>query len=105
MPATAIRGGQIKDGSIQRVDVDVTTPGQSLIRKALQGAGMALTSDGADSGTGDVTMALDQTGSNPVTTFYIGSRMRLVAMATGGKIETMDGSNNWHTRVEWTEAT
>jgi hypothetical protein len=55
MAVTVVRGAQVKDGTIQRVDVDVTTVGQSLIRKALGGTGISLVSTGADAGTGDVT--------------------------------------------------
>jgi hypothetical protein len=58
MAATVVRGAQIKDGTIQRADVDVGTVGQALITKALQGSGIAITSTGADAGTGDVTVNL-----------------------------------------------
>lgn len=57
MPATVIRGGQIGDGTIQRVDLDVSTVGQSVVRKIIQGTGITLSSTGADSGTGDVTVS------------------------------------------------
>src|SRR5262245_2236103 len=56
MPPTNIRGGQVLDGSVQRTDLDVSTVGQSVVRKIVQGAGVTLTSTGADSGTGDVTV-------------------------------------------------
>jgi hypothetical protein len=59
MAATVVRGAQVKDGTIQRVDVDASTAGQALIRKLIQGAGIALSSTGADAGTGDVTAAID----------------------------------------------
>jgi hypothetical protein len=61
MAATLQRGGQIADGSIQRVDLDVTTVGQAVIRKAIAGLGVSLTSTGADAGTGDVTVNLKST--------------------------------------------
>ena len=57
MPLTQVRGGQVQDGSIQRVDLDVSTVGQAVIRKLLAGAGLSLASDGADAGTGDVTLS------------------------------------------------
>lgn len=59
MPATNVRGGQIRDGTVQRVDLDVGTPGQSVIARLLQGGGIKITGTGADAGTGDVTVDLD----------------------------------------------
>jgi hypothetical protein len=56
MAATQPRGGQILDGSIQRVDLDVSTVGQAVIRKVIQGTGISMTATGADAGTGDVTI-------------------------------------------------
>lgn len=57
MPITAPSGRQILDGSIQRADLDATTVGQAVIRKVVQGAGISLSSTGADAGTGDVTVS------------------------------------------------
>jgi hypothetical protein len=57
MPPTVIRGTQVLDGSIQRADLDVTTAGKAVIAKLVQGTGIALSSTGADSGTGDVTVS------------------------------------------------
>jgi hypothetical protein len=57
MPPTVIRGTQVLDGSIQRADLDVSTIGQAVIAKIVQGAGITLSSTGADSGTGDVTVS------------------------------------------------
>lgn len=62
MAATVVRGGQVKDGSIQRVDLDVTTVGQSVIAKAIGGKQISLSATGGDAGTGDVTIAQ----TNPV---------------------------------------
>lgn len=59
MAVTTVRGGQVKDGSIQRVDVDVSTVGQALITKALGGTYLTDSATGADAGTGDVTLDLD----------------------------------------------
>ena len=108
MAATVVRGGQIKDASIQRVDLDVTTPGSAVIAKAVQGSGIALTSTGGDAGTGDVTIGLAATvPAGTVTQFYIGSKARLTAITgppAGLRIEVQDSGNNWITQVEWTEA-
>lgn len=57
MPLTQIPGPQVKDGTIQRVDLDIITPGQSLVRKVAVGTGLSETYDGADLGTGDVTIS------------------------------------------------
>ena len=56
MPRTQIDGRQVEDGSIQRKDLDVSTPGQATITKVLAGTKMSSTKTGADVGTGDVTM-------------------------------------------------
>jgi len=57
MPRTQITGEQVLDGDIQRVDMDIITPGQAMIRKVIAGAGMViLNSTGVDEGTGDVTL-------------------------------------------------
>ena len=57
MPITAPTGKQIRDGSIQRVDLDVTSSGNAVIAKVLPGTGISLIATGADAGTGDVTIA------------------------------------------------
>lgn len=57
MPPTVIRGTQVLDGSIQRADLDISTVGKSVVAKLVQGSGITLSSTGADSGTGDVTIA------------------------------------------------
>jgi hypothetical protein len=69
MPATVIRGRQILDGSIQRADLDVTTGGQAVVTKIVQGGNVALSSTGADSGTGDVTIAAKPSGVNTQVQF------------------------------------
>ena len=63
MPVTNVRGGrQIVDGSIIRDDLNITTSGQALIRRLLVGTGISfVSSTGADSGTGDVTIQFNTT--------------------------------------------
>lgn len=68
MAATQPTGKQIKDASIQRVDLDTSTVGQAVIAKAVQGAGIALTSTGGDAGTGDVTIKIDPAVDHAFTT-------------------------------------
>lgn len=62
MAATLIRGNQVADGGIQRVDLDVSTAGQAVIRKIIAGSGVTLVSTGVDAGTGDVTINASSSG-------------------------------------------
>jgi hypothetical protein len=64
MAATTVRGAQVRDATIQRVDVDVATAGQALIRKVVQGTLMSISSTGADAGTGDATLNFDTAGGD-----------------------------------------
>ena len=59
MAKTQPRGIQLLAGSVQRVDMDVTTVGNAVITKAVQGSGIVLSSTGNDAGTGDVTLNVD----------------------------------------------
>lgn len=63
MARTQVKGQQVEDGSIQRVDLDTTTPGQAVITRILPGTGVVVSSTGADSGTGDVTISVSATGT------------------------------------------
>lgn len=56
MARTQLSGLAIQDGSLQRTDMDITTPGQAVITKVVAGSTMKITSTGADEGTGDVTI-------------------------------------------------
>lgn len=56
MAKTTLSGKQITDGSVQRADIDITTVGEALVAKLIQGTGVSLSSTGADAGTGDVTI-------------------------------------------------
>lgn len=56
MGRTQIGGRQVLDKSIQYVDIDTETPGQSLITRVAAGAGIDISSTGADEGTGVVTI-------------------------------------------------
>jgi NAD(P)-dependent dehydrogenase (short-subunit alcohol dehydrogenase family) len=105
MPATQVRGAQVRDSSIQRDDIDTTTPGQAIVAKLVQGDGIQLSSTGGDAGTGDVTVGLGATiPTGVVTTLYIGSKARLTALSNGLRLEVQDTGNNWIIQQEWTEA-
>lgn len=57
MAITRLTGIQLADGSVQRQDLDTTTAGSAVIRRALAGNGVTLASTGVDAGTGDVTIS------------------------------------------------
>lgn len=57
MPRTQVKGSQVSDGTVQRVDMDVSTPGEAVITKVIAGSGISLSSTGVDTGTGDVTIS------------------------------------------------
>lgn len=100
MGNTNIRGGQVRDGTVQRVDLDITTSGQSVIAKVIAGTGFTIqTSTGADPGTGDVTLALPTvavaSGGTNITNYSVGdilyasgttSLAKLAAVATGNAL-------------------
>lgn len=63
MARTQATGRQLLDGSVQRSDLDVSTAGSAVIRRALAGTGIALASTGPDPGTGDVTFSANYAGN------------------------------------------
>lgn len=65
MPATTVDSAQIRDGTVQRSDLNVATVGQAVVAKLLQGANVSLSSTGADAGTGDVTISVPGGGTGP----------------------------------------
>jgi hypothetical protein len=62
-----IRTSQVRDGEIKRGDLNVSEAGAAVIRRILPGSGVSLTSTGADSGTGDVTVAVVDSRPLPPT--------------------------------------
>lgn len=79
MAATLLRGNQVVDGGIQRVDLDVITAGQAVIRKAIAGLGITLTSTGVDAGTGDVTISAKSFGAVTLTNNTVATTEIIVA--------------------------
>jgi microcystin-dependent protein len=92
VPATVIRGRQIADGSVQRVDLDVTTVGQSVVTKLVQGSNVALSSTGADSGTGDVTISVPGGGAG-ANAFNITSGPFTVPPVGGTVVVSLDDAS------------
>lgn len=64
MPRTQITGQNVGDGTILRSDLNTNIPGSAVTTKILTGSSsrISLSSTGADSGTGDVTVDLGITG-------------------------------------------
>jgi len=56
MGRTSIGTREVRDGSVARDDVNISTAGQSLITKIVAGSDVSLSWTGADPGTGDVTV-------------------------------------------------
>jgi hypothetical protein len=67
MSKTELSGKQVKDGSVQRVDLDVSTSGQAVTTKIVAGDNISLSSTGVDAGTGDVTVSLGGTIASDIT--------------------------------------
>ena len=65
MPITEIRGGQIKDTSVQRADLDISTTGSAVVRRIIAGTNVTIGSTGVDTGTGDVTINASGGGTVP----------------------------------------
>lgn len=61
MAKSQLTGSQIKDGTITRDDINVTTTGKSVVAKLIDGSnGIKIdTYSGADTGTGDVSLKVD----------------------------------------------
>lgn len=63
MAKTQVRTQQIEDGGITRDDLNTADSGKAVVRKIIQGTGITISSTGADSGTGDVTINADASGA------------------------------------------
>lgn len=66
MAKTEVRGGQVKDATISRDDLDVATTGQAVARKIIAGTNISISSTGVDAGTGDITINNTGAGSGDV---------------------------------------
>ena len=64
MGRTELKSHQIHDGSIQNIDIDITTPGKALITKIVAGTGVSINSTGVDDGTGVVTISSTSTSTH-----------------------------------------
>lgn len=64
MARTTISAPQLKDGGITKDDLNITTVGGAVITKIVQGTNISISSTGADSGTGVVT--INATGGSSI---------------------------------------
>jgi hypothetical protein len=98
MAQTVIRGAQIKDSTVQRHDLDTSTVGQALVTKIVQGTNVTLSSTGADSGTGDVTISVPGGGVGPagLNAFNTASTGFTVP-ASGSTVNVTLGDASWVT--------
>ena len=101
MAKTRIGSTQILDGGIKREDLNTTQAGQAVVAKILQGSGgVSLSSSGADSGTGDVTInivpaTLSSFGSVKITDSTSTSASDIAASASSVKA-AWDLANHAH---------
>jgi hypothetical protein len=58
MGKTRIQSEQLGDDGVCREDLNISIPGRAVVRRIVQGAGIILSSDGVESGTGDVTISI-----------------------------------------------
>lgn len=56
MAKTEVTTSQIKDGTVNRDDLNTTTTTKAVVAKIIAGTGVTLSSTGVDAGTGDVTV-------------------------------------------------
>jgi hypothetical protein len=87
MAQTNIRGSQILNATVQRQDLDTSTVGQALVTKIVQGSNVNLSSTGADSGTGDVT--INALGTSTTTT---GASFTVPASGSTTTVTVVDAS-------------
>jgi hypothetical protein len=96
MPPTVIRGKQVLDGSIQRADLDTSTVGQALVTKLVQGTNVTLSSTGADSGTGDVTINVPGGGAGPAgLNAFNTTSASFTVPASGSTVNVTLGDASW----------
>jgi phage-related tail fiber protein len=77
----------IEDGSVSRVDMNTTVVGESVITKLIAGTNITISSTGADTGTGDVTVSVNNI---PAATDYIQNN---TVISTTSKLNVIDSDN------------
>lgn len=95
MARTQVRSAQLEDEGITRADLNVSTSGLAVVRKVIQGTGIAISATGADAGTGDatITLSLDAYSSTHGAVLYRGSSAWVaLAPGTAGQVLQSNGS-------------
>jgi hypothetical protein len=96
MPQTVIRGTQILNNTVQRQDLDTSTVGQALVTKIVQGTNVTLSSTGADSGTGDVTISVPGGGAGPAgLNAFNTTSAGFTVPASGSTVNVTLGDASW----------
>lgn len=93
----SIRSEQIRDGQVKRADLHTSTTGNAVMAKAVAGAGIDLSSTGADAGTGDVTIALQGVRARVTSTLTTTST---TAVSITGLTWTQGASEDWYFRAQ-----
>jgi hypothetical protein len=104
MPRTTAIGDQIRDGSIQRIDLDAATPGAAVVRRLIAGTNVTLTSTGPDSGTGDVTISAASGGSATPIDWVGGVSGALPSVPASGTVKESSYQFAGHVRATFSEA-
>lgn len=109
MPATNIRGRQILDGDVSRLDLNDSTSTSAVIKKLLptSDASITISYTGADVGTGDVTLFASKATSSQLGVMRVGSGLSvdsngIVSVNSSGGI-TGSGTTNYVPK--WTSGT
>lgn len=101
---TTFNSRQIRDGSVSRDDLNITTAGQAVIRKIITGAGLSQSYTGADSGTGDVTLSVsgvsgvdfnavtNPTAETDASSWTNGTQISVARTTTSGEVLQGSGS-------------
>lgn len=101
MPATNIRGRQILDGDVSRVDLNVSTSSNAVIRKLLPAsdASITISSTGTDVGTGDVTLISSKATASQLGMIRVGSGLSVdvngILSISGSSGVTGSGTTNY----------
>lgn len=107
MPKTEVRSAQILNATVGRSDINTATPGEAIVAKIVAGTGITISSTGADTGTGDVTITSTASGTGDVVgpgssidnevALFSGTTGKLIksAGATFDKLAREDESNTF----------
>lgn len=100
MARTQLSGLAIANGSLQREDMDITTPGNAMITKVIAGSTMKITSTGGDAGTGDVTIEVSDAVKTHVESTHAPADAQKNEYITKAEIEAkLTGEISSHTHA------